>query len=357
MTTTAVTTTALTTTAATTAAVTTEAPRAPDIDEAAAPRAPWPVLRSVVATLLTAVTVFVLATFATFALGAASGSDPAAVALGEVATQADVDRLNHQFGLDRPFLVRYVDWIGGAIGGDLGNSWFTTIPVGDSIAQAFPVSLSIAAGATLVALVFGFLGGVLAAVTRGGAIDRVITLLSTVAATVPAFVAAIGLILLFSYAIPVFPVAGYTPPERSIAAWLTCLVLPSVALSLDAGADIARQLRTSLVGTLGENFIVGARVHGLGPGRIVFRHALPIASGPALSALGVHAPRLVGGAVITEVIFGMPGLGQLANRAALQGDVPVVQGVLLVTIAVIVVVGAILNIVISRTAGTERSAA
>lgn len=314
-------------------------------------------MRTVLITAATAVTVFLLATFATFALGAASGSNPAAVALGEVATQADVDRLNHLFGLDRPFLVRYVDWIAGAVTGDLGTSWFTSIPVADSIAQAFPVSLSIAIGAILLALLGGFTGGILAAISRGGVVDRLVTLLSTVSATVPAFVAAIALILLFAYAIPIFPVAGYVPPTQSLGGWLMCLVLPSIALSLDAGADIARQLRTSLVGTLQENYVVGARVHGLAPGRIIFRHALPIASTPALSVLGVHAPRLVGGAVITEVIFGMPGLGQLANRSALQGDVPVVQGVLLVTIAMVVVIGAILNIVIARTGGTERSAA
>ncbi|MCK3769813.1 ABC transporter permease [Microbacterium aerolatum] len=314
-------------------------------------------MRTLLITFGTAVTVFVLATFATFALGAASGSNPAAVALGEVATQEDVDRLNHVFGLDRPFLVRYFDWIAGAVTGDLGNSWFTTIPVADSIAQAFPVSLSIAIGAIVLALLFGFTGGVLAAISRGGFVDRAVTLLSTISATVPAFVAAIALILLFAYAIPIFPVAGYVPPEKNLVGWLMCLVLPSIALSLDAGADIARQLRTSLVGTLQENYVIGARVHGLAPGRIIFRHALPIASTPALSVLGVHAPRLIGGAVITEVIFGMPGLGQLANRSALQGDIPVVQGVLLVTIAMVVVIGAIINLVIARTGGTERSAA
>lgn len=314
-------------------------------------------MRTLLVTFGTAVTVFVLATFATFALGAASGSNPAAVALGEVATQEDVDRLNHVFGLDRPFLVRYFDWIAGAVTGDLGNSWFTTIPVADSIAQAFPVSLSIAIGAIVLALLFGFAGGVLAAISRGGFVDRAVTLLSTISATVPAFVAAIALILLFAYAIPIFPVAGYVPPEKNLFGWLMCLVLPSIALSLDAGADIARQLRTSLVGTLQENYVIGARVHGLAPGRIIFRHALPIASTPALSVLGVHAPRLIGGAVITEVIFGMPGLGQLANRSALQGDIPVVQGVLLVTIAMVVVIGAIINLVIARTGGTERSAA
>ncbi len=330
---------------------------APATEELPAARRTWPVLRTALTTLATAVTVFVIATFATFVLGAASGSNPAAVALGEVATQADVDRLNRVFGLDRPLLVRYVDWISHAALGDLGTSWFTTIPVADSIAQAFPVSLSIAAGAILLALLFGFSGGVVAAVTRGGIIDRVVTVASTVSATVPAFVAAIALILLFAYALPVFPVAGYVPPHVSVTGWLMCLVLPSIALSLDAGADIARQLRTSLVGTLRENYIVGARVHGLAPWRIVFRHALPIASTPALSVLGVHAPRLIGGAVITEVIFGMPGLGQLANRAALQGDIPVVQGVLLVTIFMVVIIGAVINLIIVRAQGTERSAA
>ncbi|WP_193596559.1 ABC transporter permease [Microbacterium sp. YJN-G] len=320
-------------------------------------RAPLAVAGSVLATLGTAATVFVLATFATFALGAASGSNPAAVALGEVATQADIDRLNHVFGLDRPFLVRYFDWLGSALTGDLGTSWFTTIPVADSIAQAFPVSLSIATGATLCALLGGFGLGILAAVTRGGVIDRIVTVLSTIATTVPAFVVAIALILVFAYAIPLFPVAGYVPPEKDAGAWLTCLVLPSLALSLDAGADIARQLRTSLVGALTENYIVGARVHGLSPARIVFRHALPNATAPALSVLGVHVPRLVGGAVITEVIFGMPGLGRLANTSALQGDVPVVQGVLLVAIAVVVISGIVLNLIIRRSTGTGRSAA
>ncbi|WP_298039905.1 ABC transporter permease [uncultured Microbacterium sp.] len=335
----------------------TVAPPAPEEEETRVARRAWPVVRLVLTSLGTAVTVFVLATFATFALGAASGSNPAAVALGEVATQEDVDRLNAVFGLDRPFLLRYLDWIAGALTGDLGNSWFTTIPVSQSIAQAFPVSLSIAGGAILLALVFGFAGGVLAAVNRGSIIDRAVTLLSTVSATVPAFVAAIALILLFAYAIPIFPVAGYVPPQQSIIGWLSCLVLPSLALSLDASADIARQLRTSLVGTLRENFITGARVHGLGPSRIIWRHALPIAAAPALAVLAVQTPRLIGGAVITEMIFGMPGLGQLANRSALQGDIPVVQGVLLVTIAMVVIIGVSINIVISRTSGTVRSAA
>lgn len=313
-------------------------------------------VRRVGATIGTAITVFVLATFATFALGAASGSNPAVVVLGEFATPEDIERLGQVFGLDRPFLVRYFDWLFSAVTGDLGTSWLTTLPVAQSIGQALPVSLSIAAGAMLVALVFGSAAGITAALTRGSILDRAITVVSTAASTVPAFVAAIALILVFAHFLPIFPVAGYTPASQSVSGWLLCLVLPSVALSLDAAADIARQLRTSLVGTLEENFIIGARVHGLGHTRIVFGHALPNSIAPALSILGVHAPRLIGGAVITEVIFGMPGIGQLANRAAMQGDVPVVQGVLLVSILAVVLTGVVINLVLARLSGTERSA-
>lgn len=313
--------------------------------------------RTLGVTLAGAVTVFLLATLASFALGVASGSNPAAVALGEFATEEDIARLNALFGIDQPFFVRYAQWLAGAVTGDLGTSWLTSIPVSTSIAQALPVSLSIAAGAVLVALVVGGTTGILAALTRGSLLDRTITVLSTAASTIPAFVAAIALILLFAHLLPIFPVAGYTPPSQSVGGWLLCLVLPAVALSLDAAADISRQLRTSLVGALDENYITGARVHGLGPARILFGHALPNALAPALSTLGVHAPRLVGGAVITEVVFGMPGIGQLANRAALQGDVPVVQGVLLVSIVIVIISAVIINLVLARIGGTDRSAA
>src|SRR5690606_21845486 len=136
-----------------------------------------------------------------------------------------------------------------------------------------------------------------------------------------------------------------------------CLVLPSIALSLDAAADLSRQLRTSLVGSLAQNYIVAARVHGLGRPRIVLRHALPNAIGPAVATLGLHVPRLVGGAVITEAVFGMPGLGMLARQAALSGDVPVVQGVLLVSIALVVASGVVVGIVLGRLGANERSTA
>lgn len=313
--------------------------------------------RSVLAIAAQAATVFVIATFFTFALGAWSGSNPAAVALGDQATPEDIARLNAVYGLDQPFLVRYLDWLASALTGDLGTAWFSGIPVAQSIVQSFPVSLSIAVGATLVAVIVGASTGILAAVTRGSWVDRSITAVCAVLATIPAFVAGIALILVFALAIPILPVGGYVPPTISVGAWLACLVLPSIALSLDAAADLSRQLRTSLVGSLAQNYVVAATVHGLGRPRIVLRHVLPNAIGPAVATLGLHVPRLVGGAVITEAVFGMPGLGMLARQAALSGDVPVVQGVLLVSIALVVASGIVVGIVLGRLGANERSMA
>lgn len=312
--------------------------------------------RSALAVLAQSAVVLLIASFITFALGAASGSDPAAVALGDMATPEDVARLNHEFGLDRPFLVRYADWLGSALVGDLGRSWFTGIPVTQSITAAFPVSLSIAVGATVAAILLGGTTGILAAVRRGTWVDRVIGGVNAALATIPAFVAGIALILVFAFALPIFPVGGYVPPTISITAWVACLVLPSLALSLDAASDLSRQLRTSLVGALSQNYVVGAAVHGIPPRRIIWGHALPNALGPAIATLGLHVPRLVGGAVITEAVFGMPGLGQVARQSAISGDVPVVQGVLLVSVAIVVVSGIAVNLVLSRFSSAERTA-
>ncbi len=313
--------------------------------------------RSVLGIVAQALVVLLLASFLTFALGAASGSNPAAVALGDQATPEDVARLNHEFGLDQPFLLRYAQWVGAALTADLGTSWFTGIPVVQSIVQAFPVSLSIAVGAIVVALLVGGTSGVLAAARRGTWVDRAITSANAALATIPAFVAGIALILLFALAVPIFPVGGYVPPEYGILPWLGCLVLPSIALSLDAAADISRQLRTSLVGALSQNYVVGATVHGLSRARIIGGHALPNALAPAVATLGLHIPRLVGGAVITEAVFGMPGLGRLASQSALSGDVPVVQGVLLVSVDFVVVSVVVVNVILSRVVVSDRSAA
>lgn len=292
-------------------------------------------------------TVFLLATLLTFALGALSDANPAAAVLGENATDADIARVEAQFGLDRPLHEQYLSWLGGALTGDLGVSWFTGAPVADSIAQALPVDLSIAGLALFLAVLTGGAAGIAAALNNGGRIDRAVTLVCSVLATLPPFLIGIVLIVVFAVALKVLPTGGYVPVEDGVGGWLRYAILPSFALSLDAAASMARQLRTSLVGALRENYVTGALMRGFSSRRVLFGHVLRNAAGPALTVLGVSVPVILGGAVVTEKIFNLPGIAQLSLQSAEQHDVPVVQGTLLVTIAVVLAASAAVNIALT----------
>jgi peptide/nickel transport system permease protein len=303
-----------------------------------------PLLRALVSTLLVTVTVLLLASVVTFGLGALSDSNPAAAALGETATQDDIARLDHEFGLDRPLVVQYLSWVGHAVQGDLGRSWFTTIPVTDSIRQALPVDLSIAALALVLAVVIGGSAGIGAALSNGGFFDRVVTLVCSVLATLPPFVIGMVLIVVFSVKLQLLPSGGYVPVGQEPAQWLRFAILPALALSLDVAASIARQLRTSMVQSLGENYAVGAEMRGFGRSRVLFGHVVRNAAGPTLAVIGLAIPLIVGGAVITERLFGLPGVAQLALQSAERGDVPVVLGTLLVTAVVVVAASLVVNV-------------
>ena len=303
---------------------------------------PW--ARSVARVLLVTVTVLFLASVITFLLGALSESNPAAAALGETATPEDIERLNHEFGLDRPLLTQYTSWVGSALQGDLGRSWFTTIPVSDSIRAALPVDLSIAALALVLAIVIGGSAGIGAALSNGGLFDRGVTLVCSVLSTLPPFVIGMTLIVIFSVKLQLLPAGGYVPLSTGPAEWLRFAILPSLALSLDVAASIARQLRTSLVGALRENYVVGAQMRGFGRRRVLFGHVLRNAVAPTLAVIGLAMPLIMGGAVITEKLFGLPGIAQLALQSAEKGDVPVVLGTLLVTAVIVVAAGLVINL-------------
>ncbi|MGS2586007.1 ABC transporter permease [Streptomyces hebeiensis] len=287
--------------------------------------------------LLVTATVFVLASLLTFALGALSDANPAAAVLGDMATPADIARMEARFGLDQPLYAQYLGWLGDALTGDLGVSWFTGVPVADSIALALPVDLSIAGLALLLAVVIGGAAGIAAALNAGGRLDRAITLVSSVPATLPPFLIGIVLIVVFAVQLRVLPTGGYVPLDQSPGQWLRHAALPAFALSLDAAASLARQLRTSLVGALRENYVTGAQMRGFSTRRVLFGHVLRNAAGPALSVLGVSVPVILGGAVVTEKIFNLPGIAQLALQSAEQHDIPVIQGTLLVTVGVVLV--------------------
>ncbi|OAA23883.1 peptide/nickel transport system permease protein [Frankia sp. EI5c] len=319
----------------------------PRVGAARLPR-PGGLVRGLGQLLAVGVPVALLATFVTYGLSALTDTNPAAAVLGDLATPADIERMNHQFGLDRPFLVQYVSWLGNALTGDLGYSYFTTLPVRESVARALPVDLSITLVAALVAVFVGGTAGIAAALNNGGRLDRAVTAMCAAASTIPPFVLGIGLIVLFSVTLPVLPSGGYVPLSEDPGQWLRFIILPGLALSLELTAEITRQLRTSLVGALRENYVVGATVRGLSARRVVFGHALRNAVGPALTVLGLYVPRLIGGAVVAEAVFNLPGLGHLALQAADRGDIPVIQGVLLSSLALVLVSNLLVNVALVR---------
>ena len=233
------------------------------------------------------VPIVLISSFITYSLGALSNSDPAATILGQdAATPAAVARLNRALGLNHPLIVQYWNWLTQAAQGNLGRSYFTQIPVAQSIAQRLPVDLSIAVLAVILAVIIGGGAGTIAAVRRGGWFDRGVTVACSAASTLPAFVVGIILVVLFAVTAHLLPANGYVGPSTSVPQWLEHIILPSLALSLAVSADVARQLRTSLVEVLEQNYIVGARVRGLPYRRILVRHALRNAVGP-----GPHHPR------------------------------------------------------------------
>ncbi|MDG6104235.1 ABC transporter permease [Dactylosporangium aurantiacum] len=316
---------------------------------AAAPDEPRPRRsRRWIGTLATPVVVFVFSSLLTFGLGALSPSNPAAAVLGETATPDDIARMNHEFGLDRPLPVQYLDWLCSALRGDLGRSYFTTIPVADSIFAALPVDLALAGLAVLLAVLIGGAAGIAAALRQGSRLDRAVTAVASGLGTLPPFVLGIGLIVVCSVLLKALPAGGYVPLEQGVGQWLRFAILPALALSLDIAASIARQLRTSLVGQLGENYVTGAVVRGLGARRVLFRHALRNAIGPALTVLGMGVPMVLGGAVVTEKIFNLPGLAQLALQASNQHDIPLIQGTLLVTVTVVLICNTLVNVAVLR---------
>jgi peptide/nickel transport system permease protein len=288
--------------------------------------------------------IVVLSSFITYSLGALSNSNPAATILGQdAATPTAVAHLDHVLGLDKPLVVQYWDWLTQALHGNLGVSYFTQIPVSQSIAQRLPVDLSIAITAVILAVLIGGTAGTVAAIRRGGWYDRGVTVVCSAVSTLPAFVVGIVLVVVFAVAVHLLPASGYVGPSGGLGPWLEHIILPSLALALQPAADIARQLRTSLVSVLEQDYITGARVRGLPYRRILVRHALRNAAGPALTILGYDFPQMLAGAVAAEAVFSLPGLGQLLLEAAQTRDIPVVQGVLLVVATFVVVVNLVVN--------------
>ncbi|MEU4227757.1 ABC transporter permease [Nonomuraea sp. NPDC026600] len=288
------------------------------------------------------VMVFVVAT-GTFGLLSLAGTEVARNIVGETGTQEQVAAKAHELGLDQPLIVQYGHWLGNTVRGDLGRSWFTGASVGQSLATTLPVTMSIVIAGLLLSAVVSVALGATAAL-RGGWIDRILQVGAVLGTALPSFLIALVLAVVVAVKLRLLPATGYVTPTLSAAEWLGSITLPALSLAIAATAATAMQVRGSLIDVLQTDFVRTLRSRGLGKGSVVFRHALRNAAPPALTVLALQFIGLIGGAVVVEKVFGLPGIGSLANSATTQGDLPVLLGTVTVTVALVVLVNLLLDI-------------
>jgi peptide/nickel transport system permease protein len=255
--------------------------------------------------------------------------DPAAIIAGDQATPADVERIRASLGLDRPFVVRFADWLWHVVRGDLGVSIFTNLPVTQMIAQRVGPTVSLMATTLLLSIALAIPMGVVAAWRQGRIVDRAVMVLAVLGFSVPVFVVGYLLAYVFALQLDWLPVQGYAPLAEGFWPWLSRLILPSVALGGIYIALLARITRASMLEVLGQDYVRTARAKGLGERPILFVHALKNAAVPIVTVIGLGFAALIGGAVVTESVFAIPGLGRLTVDAILRRDYPVIQGVVL----------------------------
>lgn len=270
--------------------------------------------------------------------------DPAVVIAGDQASPADVERIRANLGLDQPFLVQFGSWVWRLLHFDLGTSIFTNLPVASMIAQRLEPTLSLMMVTLLLTIIVAVPLGVIAAWKAGTWIDRIIMAFAVFGFSVPVFV--VGYILAYVFALKFdwLPVQGYTPLSQGVWPWLQNLILPSVALGCVYIALIARITRAAMLEVLQQDYIRTARAKGLGQGGILFIHALKNAAVPIVTVVGIGIALLIGGAVVTESVFAIPGLGRLTIDAILRRDYPVIQGIVLLFSFVYVLVNLLIDI-------------
>jgi peptide/nickel transport system permease protein len=256
--------------------------------------------------------------------------DPAAVMLGEQATAADIAQLRASYGLDKPLPVQFAYWLKELARGNLGQSIFLQRPVTQALWERAEPTLFLTLFSIAIATLIGVPCGIVSAVWRGRAIDQVLSGFAMLGASIPSFWFGLILMQIFAVALGWFPVAGYGDPGVSLADRLHHLVLPAIVLGVVNSALILRFTRASMLDVLGEDHIRTARAKGVSEVRVILHHALRNALIPVLTVLGLTFALLVGGAIVTETVFGLPGIGNLVVSAVLRRDYPVIQGALLV---------------------------
>jgi peptide/nickel transport system permease protein len=293
------------------------------------------ILQGILVMWLVTVSVFLI-----FFVGPGAGSVAHRLA-GKQATPATVAAVAHRLLLDRPIYVQYGHFLWLLLHGNLGYDFYHSQSVNSIIAAAFPITLSLIAGAAILWVVMGVLSGVISAVRSRSIWDRLFTGLALLFYSMPSFVLGLLFLLVFYYeftihGIHAFPGAGFTPITQNPFEWFRGLILPWFTLALVSAAAYTRLTRGSMLDVMGEDYIRTARAKGLSERRVIFRHSLRAALTPVVTQYGIDVGVLLGGAIITESVFGMPGLGFTAVQAIIQSDLPVIIGVVIVAAAAVV---------------------
>jgi peptide/nickel transport system permease protein len=292
----------------------------------------------VVRRLFATIVVMAVVAFVVFLLLYLTPGDPAAILAGDAATSEDIKKIRERLGLDDPFLERFGQWLGRLLRGDLGVSIFTNLPVTHLIGQRIEPTLSLTFCTLVISVLVAVPLGVVAAARAGSWIDRAVMAFSVAGFSVPVFVLAYILIMVFSIKLEWLPVQGYRPISEGLWQWARHLVLPSLALGTVYIALIARMTRAAMLDVLAQDYVRTAQAKGLAPSAVLIRHALKNAAVPIATVVGIGIALLIGGAIVTETVFALPGVGRLTVDAILRRDYPIIQGVVLMFSAAYVLI-------------------
>lgn len=286
-------------------------------------------VRFIIRRLLASIPVLLLVSMITFGLLWLVPGDPASIFLDASATAEALDRVRHELGLDRPFLVRMGEWYLRLLQGDLGTSLLLNRGVTEAILERLPITLSLTAMAFVLSVLLGIAAGVLAAMRHGRAADQGLMSLALLGLSLPEFWLGLVLIWLVAVLVPIFPAGDYVAFAKDPWQWARHLALPTFSLACIQMGFVARMTRSSMLEVLSQDFIRTARAKGLPEPYVVLRHGLVNAMVPIVTVMGIMVGALLGGAVVTEQVFSIPGLGRLIIGAVLSRDFPVIQGGLL----------------------------
>jgi peptide/nickel transport system permease protein len=272
-----------------------------------------------------------------------SPGDPAAIIAGDFARPADVERIRERLGLDQPIYIQFLTWVGNLLQGDFGISIFSNRPVTALVAQRLEPTVSLAAATILVAIVIAVPMGVIAAWKTNTWVDRTVMVFAVLGFSVPVFVVGYALIYVVSLRLDLLPVQGYVSFREGLWPFISHLILPSFTLGIAYIALIARITRASVLEVLTEDYIRTAHAKGLPERRVLVRHALRNAAVPIVTVIGIGVALLIGGVVVTETVYNIPGLGRLVVDAILKRDYPIIQALIIMFSGVYVLINLVID--------------